>query len=97
MIAVTAVDKDSRIYRYANRGRYITVAAVGVDVLAARARGGLALFTGTSFAAPYVALLVASCRKGGASNDDCRRPLVESARDLGTAGYDETFGFGVVN
>lgn len=96
VIAVTAVDKDARIYRYANRGRYITVSAQGVDVLAARARGGWALFTGTSFAAPHVAALVAACRRDGSSGDTCRRRLVDRARDLGPAGFDETFGYGLV-
>lgn len=97
VIAVTAVDSQHRIYRYANRGRYITVAAPGVDVLAARARGGMALFTGTSFAAPHVTTIMARCRSDGASAETCTARLRSAARDLGPAGFDDTFGYGLVD
>jgi subtilisin family serine protease len=96
VVAVTAVDKDLRIYRYANRGRYIAVAALGVDVLAAHAPGGYALFTGTSFATPRVAGWLARCRSDGTSATDCAEQLHRAAKDLGAAGFDETYGFGFV-
>ena len=44
VVAVTAVDSKDHIYRYANQGRYIMVAAPGVDEPAADARGGISLF-----------------------------------------------------
>jgi subtilisin family serine protease len=96
VVAVTAVDKDLKVYRYANRGRYITVAAPGVDVVAARAPGGYARFTGTSFATPHVTAWLARCRAGGISGAACTDRLRRTARDLGTAGFDETYGFGVI-
>lgn len=97
VIAVTAVDKDNRVYRYANRGRYITVAAQGVDVVAANAPGGYARFTGTSFATPHVAGWLARCRASGASASTCNDRLRRAARDLGTAGHDDTYGFGLID
>lgn len=97
VVAVTAVDRQARVYRYANRGRYITVAAQGVDVLAAHAPGGLAQFTGTSFATPRVAGWMARCRSEGASARLCTDRLREAARDLGDAGRDDTYGYGVID
>ena len=96
VVAVTAVDHQLHIYRYAQHGRHITVAAQGVDVLAAEAGGGLARFTGTSFATPYVAAWLARCRTQGGSAIKCKAGLKEAARDLGTAGFDETYGYGYV-
>lgn len=96
VIAVTAVDGDLRVYRHANRGRYITVAAPGVGVVAAHAYGGMARFTGTSFAAPHVAGLVARCRANGFGANVCLARLRDAARDLGSAGFDEIYGYGFV-
>lgn len=96
VVAVTAVDKDLKVYRYANRGRYITVAAPGVDIVAARAPGGYAKFTGTSFATPHVTAWLARCRASGASGTTCTERLRKTARDLGTSGFDETYGFGLI-
>lgn len=97
VIAVTAVDQNLHVYRYANRGRYITVAARGVDVVAAHSRaGGMARFTGTSFAAPHIAGWIAQCRAGGSSAGACRDRLRGAAKDLGQAGFDDVYGFGFV-
>jgi subtilisin family serine protease len=96
VVAVTAVDKDLRIYRYANHGRYITVAAQGVDVIAAHATGGQARYSGTSFATPHVAGWLARCRATGANAAVCTARLRRAARDLGTTGFDETYGYGFI-
>lgn len=97
VVAVTAVDRDLRIYRYANRGHYIVVAARGVDVVAARSAGGVALFNGTSFATPHVAGWLARCRSDGASAAACQDRLRRAARDLGPAGFDEVYGHGLID
>lgn len=96
VVAVTAVDPAMRVYRYANRGRYIAVAAQGVGVQAARAEGGFARFTGTSFASPLVAARLARCRASGTSASACKDQMMKSARDLGTPGFDEVYGNGYV-
>lgn len=97
VIAVTAVDKDERIYRYANRGRYIAVAARGVDVTAAQAKGGLARFDGTSFATPHITAWIARCRSSGEAMTGCKARLQAAARDAGPAGFDDIYGHGVVD
>lgn len=96
VIAVTAVDADQRVYRRANRGAYIELAAVGVDVLAA-APGGLAPYSGTSFASPYVAALAAMEYRtlDPQKVHAVRETLRSSALDLGKPGRDEVYGFGL--
>ncbi len=97
VIAVTAVDHDGRIYRYANHGSYIAVAARGVDVVAARAEGGFATFAGTSFATPHVTGWISRCRLSGKEPRDCTQDLRRSARDLGPTGFDPTYGYGLID
>ena len=54
VIAVTAVDDRKRSYDYANRGRYIDVAAPGVRIWTALPDRKEGMLNGTSFAAPFV-------------------------------------------
>ena len=95
VIAVTAVDGDNRVYRYANHGRYITVAARGVGEAAADSRGGISRFSGTSFATPHVAAWMARCLQASAATA-CARELRLRARDLGEPGYDPVYGHGLI-
>ena len=55
VIGVTAVDASGTLYRWANRGPYVDIAAIGVGVDVARPGGSFVLDSGTSFAAPVVA------------------------------------------
>ncbi|MBU6371670.1 MAG: S8 family serine peptidase [Alphaproteobacteria bacterium] len=92
VVGVTAVDGQGRIYRRANRGDYISFAALGVHVPVA----GPQKVSGTSFAAPTVAAEVAR-RLHNQSPDDAARVLTQlraEAVDLGPPGRDKTFGWG---
>lgn len=95
VVAVTAVDRDRHIYRYANQGAYITVAAPGVEEIAADAQGGYSAYSGTSFASPHVAAWIARClgRQSGAA---CGKRLRAEARDLGAPGFDPVYGYGLL-
>lgn len=95
VIAVTAVDSNLRVYRYANQGPYLDVAARGVNEPAARASGGTALFTGTSFATPHVAAWLANCM-ATATASACTQHLITNTRDLGQPGFDPVYGHGLV-
>lgn len=95
VVAVTAVDSNLRVYRYANQGPYVDVAARGVNEPAARVSGGTALFSGTSFATPHVAAWLANCMTG-ATASACTQRLIASARDLGQPGHDPVYGHGFV-
>lgn len=98
VIAVTAVDDKSHIYRYANQGRYIIVAAPGVSVVAADSTGGIARYSGTSFAAPHIAGWMARClsKSGISAGSVCITKMVKSAKDLGAPGRDPVYGYGLV-
>ncbi|MBJ3774776.1 S8 family serine peptidase [Acuticoccus mangrovi] len=98
VIAVTAVDKDRRIYRRAVQGDHVDFAAPGVDVWTAASLRGARPKTGTSFAAPFVTAAVALARSGGAADQPA---IVERLRghvdDLGETGRDRVFGWGLIN
>ncbi len=97
VVAVTAVDGQSRVYRYANQGHYIAVAARGVDEPAAASGGGVALYSGTSIATPRIAAWMARCLTGTAASVAlCRTRLRHAARDAGVPGYDPVYGWGIV-
>jgi subtilisin family serine protease len=98
VIAVTATDADDRRYEKANVGRYIAVAAPGVDVLLPAPQGSYAVETGTSVSAALVsgvaALLVAL--RPQAAPAQVKSWLVVSAAPLGR-GRESEFGAGLVN
>ncbi|MEZ5910826.1 MAG: S8 family serine peptidase [Paracoccaceae bacterium] len=97
VIAVTAVDSAGRRYRKANTGRHIEFAAPGVEVYTAKGRKG-GYVTGTSFAAPIATAVAARAMAAGAGSADAvRARLRASARDLGPAGRDTDFGWGLVH
>ncbi len=59
VIAVSATDVDDKTYKNANRGKYVAIAAPGVDILVPAPEGGYQLTTGTSVAAAHISGVVA--------------------------------------
>ncbi|WP_062061768.1 S8 family serine peptidase [Cellvibrio sp. OA-2007] len=98
VIAVTAVDRAQKIYRWANRGDHIDFAALGVSVKTARSDGGFGRETGTSIATPLVSAFVV-CEVAQANNSvsNARAALSKTAIDLGAPGRDPMFGFGLLD
>lgn len=96
VVAVTAVDSTRRIYRYANRGPYVRLATYGVRVLVPLGERGTVQFTGTSYAAPRIAARIAACIATGVVAQSCIQRLERSAEDLGGAGRDDIYGFGMI-
>ncbi len=91
-ISVTAVDAAGRAWRRANKGAEFS--APGVDLFVAEGRTGAGYASGTSFAAPIVTALAA--RRGGGSVNAVRANLKARSQDLGRAGFDPTYGWGLV-
>ena len=96
-VAVTAVNKDMLIYKHANRGGYVDFSAPGVRVWTAFSGGGK-FQSGTSFATPFIATVIAVAVARGVPPDakELRRLLRRKVFDLGAPGRDDVFGFGIV-
>jgi len=98
VIAVTATDGKDRLYRQANRGAYVTLAAPGVDILVAKP-GGYGYLSGTSMATAYVSGLSAlmMARADNLTPTSLRKLLEATAIDLGVPERDPDFGAGRVD
>jgi hypothetical protein len=96
VIAVTAIDQARRIYPQANQGDYIDYAAPGVEVRLARLDGSVVYRSGTSFATPFVTALIAYTQQTSKEPDGGLALLTQQVVDLGVAGKDPVFGWGLV-
>ncbi|MCZ0962510.1 S8 family serine peptidase [Paracoccus benzoatiresistens] len=98
VLAVTAVDRRGQVYRRANRGNHIDLAAPGVNVWTAASVSGARAKTGTSYAAPFVTAAAALLwsRDPSLSAAQMRKRLRGEARDLGPNGQDAIFGAGLI-
>jgi minor extracellular protease Epr len=96
VITVTAIDQVRRIYAQANQGDYIDYAAPGVDVRLARLDGSVVYRSGTSFATPFVTALIAYSQQASKAPDGGVASLMQHVIDLGVAGKDPVFGWGLV-
>jgi subtilisin family serine protease len=99
VIAVTATDADDRLYALANRGRYIAVAAPGVDVLEPAPNDGLQLISGTSVAAAHVSGIAALVleRAPTLDPDAVRSVIMRSAAALSAPDATDDSGAGLTD
>lgn len=104
VIGVSAVKQDlSFASTYSNYGAGVDLAAPGSDIYTAcpmdLSVNGYASVTGTSFAAPYVSAAVAltMAYMPGASVKELEAFLFANARDLGAAGWDQYYGYGMLS
>ncbi|MFN8549294.1 MAG: S8 family serine peptidase, partial [Candidatus Eisenbacteria bacterium] len=75
------------------------VSAPGVDVYSSLPGGTYGLLSGTSMAGPHVAGAVALIREADPNLDvdSIKQILMDTARDEGTTGEDNTYGWGVID
>ncbi len=98
MIAVSAVDYNNIALVWSADGTEVELAAPGVDIYSAWFNGGYANASGTSMAAPFVSGVAALVKSKNLSMtpQEIRDALAHNAIDLGDAGKDRRYGFGLV-
>lgn len=84
VVAVAALDGDSALARFSNRGKWAELAAPGVDVAGLLPDGEAVTWSGTSFAAPVVTAQFALLREldPDAQAKDLRKAVREAARSV---------------
>lgn len=94
VFAVTATNANQQVYKHANHGSYIAIAAPGEDVWVPATSNG-EYVSGTSYSAALVSasasLLLAEKNPLGIKQQLCKQ-----AMDLGDSGKDDTFGCGLL-
>lgn len=97
--AVSATTRDDLAAWFSSYGPEVFACAPGERIVSFVPGGGASTRSGTSFAAPYVSGTLALILSAhlGISPDDAIEILRRSLIDLGTRGFDEWFGHGLVN
>ena len=100
VIAVAGMERDgARLWSGSITGAQTVVTAPATELVGARSGGGYWRVQGTSFAAPMVsgtAALIRSRWPTMPAGEVINR-IIKTAKDLGPAGRDTTFGFGMVD
>ena len=108
VIAVSATDESDTLASFSSRGAEVDLAAPGVSIYSTYKGTGYATLSGTSMATPHVAgaaALVLNTAVGTYDTDgdgawdpgEVQTKLQATAADLGDAGFDNLYGWGLVN
>ncbi len=101
VVAVGATDRNNRIAHFSSRGgtwNQVSLCAPGVGIVSTFPNNSYRSLSGTSMACPHVAGAVALIKRRypTASPAWIKRQLMRTARDLGSPGYDTTYGAGLL-
>lgn len=97
VVAVGATDANDGIASFSGQGSAVDIVAPGLSVLTL-VRGGCCLTrSGTELAAAHVSGAAALLLAAGVAPSQVSLKLVQGARDLGPAGKDNTFGYGLLD
>ena len=99
VIAVGAIDNSDNRCSFSNYGEGLELVAPGKRIISTVRGDNYDYFTGTSMATPHVAGVAALAKSSnpGWTNVQIREELKNTAEDLGPAGWDDDFGYGLVD
>jgi len=98
-IAAASVTDTGVRSSFSTEGSYIDVAAPGSSILSTITSNRYAYMSGTSMAAPHVTALAALARAAHPTESatQIRSRIIDTATDTGAAGWDSSYGSGVIN
>lgn len=98
VIAVGALDQNTKRTEFSSTGPSVEVMAPGMYVYSTMRNNGYDYLSGTSMATPYVAGQLALLKQAypKLTNKDLRAIMAEEAKDLGKVGRDPLFGHGLI-
>jgi len=99
VIAVSATNTNDVIADFSSVGPEVELAAPGVNIKSTYTNGQYAIGSGTSAACPHVAgaAALAWAAEPSLTAEQLRIKLQQTAEDLGAAGRDNLYGYGLVN
>jgi thermitase len=99
IIAVMATDSNNNKASFSNTGKPVDIAAPGVAILTTTTGNGYATVSGTSFSSPISTGIIAMARgkNPALTASNIVSNIKTFTNDLGAAGYDTTFGHGLID
>jgi len=99
LFVAAATDSTDTRASYSNYGNFIDIAAPGSGIYTTLSGGGYGAVSGTSFATPNTAAVVAIVMSANPTltTTDVTSIITNTAKDLGTAGWDKYYGWGRVD
>ena len=99
VIGVSSIDPNGSRSYFSNHNSSVDLAAPGAGIIGPRPNDMYDRGSGTSEATPHVsaAALLVLAEYPGSTPEEVWRRLKDSARDLGTPGYDEDYGWGLLD
>lgn len=99
VISVTAVDERRSLCTFSSYGEGLDLCAPGLNIFSTTINDDYKMESGTSMSAPFVAGATALLLSQNPflSNGEVHQILQSSCDDLGETGYDNLFGYGIIN